>query len=236
MLGFLKRICYDFHNVRALTSVYNAHVRSHLEYASVLWNPSYDVHSDKIESVQKQYVIYALRRTIRRDSDYKLPPYSDRCSSLDLETLARRRTNSCIFFVFDLLTKYIDSPQLYDILQSIRNVPSHTYNFRVMDIFRNVFHRTNYGSSEPINSATKLFNKVDHLLVDGISRGAFRNVVKALSVIWENPTSSVSNFRALSFHSECSLYVCLCHEFSFTLQCIEIIVTINALSNCDFVS
>lgn len=181
MLGFLKRICHDFRNVKALTSIYNAHVRSHLEYASVLWNPSYDIHSDKIESVQKQFVIYALRRTIRRDADHKLPPYSDRCSSLDLETLARRRTNSCIFFVFDLLTKFINSPQLYEILQSIRNVPS--FNFRVVDVFKNVFHRTNYGSSEPINSATKLFNKVSHLLVDGISRGAFRNMVKALRTI-----------------------------------------------------
>lgn len=29
MLGFLKRVCADFHNVKELTSIYNTHVSSH---------------------------------------------------------------------------------------------------------------------------------------------------------------------------------------------------------------
>lgn len=151
MLGFLKRIRYYFRNVKALTSIYNTHVRSHLEYASVIWNPIYGVHSDKIESVQKQFVLYALRRTVRRDSEYRLPPYPLRCSTLNLESLSRRRTNSCIFFVFDVLSGNIDAPHLGEIFDSIRNVPGHSYGMRVINFFRNVFHRTNYGSSEPVN-------------------------------------------------------------------------------------
>jgi hypothetical protein len=183
MLGFAKRICADFKNTKALTSIYNAHVRSHLEYASVVWSPAYDVHCDKIESVQKQFVIYALRRSIRRDVNFRLPPYTDRCASLKLETLERRRTNSSIFFVFDILTKVIDSPQLYDLLDSIRNVPVHSYIMRAVNVFRTVYHRTNYGLNEPINAASKLFNRVSHLFVDGISREVFRKQVKALWTI-----------------------------------------------------
>lgn len=183
MLGFLKRICFDFRNPKALVSVYNAHVRSHLEYCSVLWNPSYAVHSDKIESVQKQFVMYALRRTVKRDSNHRLPPYNDRCSSLDLETLARRRENSCIFFVFDVLRKNIDAPQLLNFFESMRKVPTHTHLLRTMNFFRNVFHRTNYGSSEPMNAASKLFNKVSHMFIEGISREAFRTKIRTLSAI-----------------------------------------------------
>ena len=183
MLGFVKRICYDFRDPMALTSIYNAHVRSHMEYASVIWNPIYGVHSDKIESVQKQFIIYALRRSVKRDAEYRLPPYPVRCSTLGLESLARRRSNSCIFFVFDVLSKFIDAPQLHEVFNSIMNVPAHSYGFRVMNIFRNIFHRTNYGSSETVYSATRLFNKVSHLYVDGISRGTFRTQVRALCVI-----------------------------------------------------
>ena len=36
MLGFLKRLCAEFVDTRCLTSLYVAHVRSHLEYASVV--------------------------------------------------------------------------------------------------------------------------------------------------------------------------------------------------------
>lgn len=99
MLGFMKRVCKDFRNVRALKSVYCAHVRSHLEYASVVWFPYCKERSDMIESVQKKFLIYALRRTVSRDENFRLLPYIDRCESLGLETLSRRRTNLCALFV-----------------------------------------------------------------------------------------------------------------------------------------
>lgn len=87
------------------------------------------------------------------------------------------------FFVFDVLTKSIDYPQLLYILNSITNVPVHTYVFRALNLFKNVLHRTNYGSFEPINSASKLFKKVIDLFVDGNSRESFRIQVKALSKV-----------------------------------------------------
>lgn len=36
MLCFLKKSCAGFDNLKFLTSIYNVHVRSHLEYASVV--------------------------------------------------------------------------------------------------------------------------------------------------------------------------------------------------------
>lgn len=122
----------------------------------------------------------------------------------------------------------------------------------LLNIFRNVFHRTNYGESEPINFATKLFNNVSHLLVDGISRGSFRNQVKAstqsLLVRYELeqliPCRAcmlylcVRPMRSLTSMLESALVrrMCLCHEFSLTIE----LIMITALSsrrlyiNCDF--
>lgn len=155
MLGFLKRICYEFRDLKALTRIYIAHVRSHLEYASVIWNPIYNVHCEKIESVQKQFVICALRKSVRRDSEYRLTTLLRQIPTLGLESLARRRSNSSIFFV----SKIIDVPHLFETFNSIRNVPAHTYGLRVLNIFRNIFHRTKYGTSEPVNTVWMLFKK-----------------------------------------------------------------------------
>lgn len=60
MLGFIKRICKQFTSIEALKSVYFAHVRSYLEYASVVRHPYQLVHMNKIESIQKKFLIYAL--------------------------------------------------------------------------------------------------------------------------------------------------------------------------------
>lgn len=62
MLGFVKRICFNMSNPYALKSIYCAYVRSRLEYASIVWQPYVDVHSFKIESVQKQFVLFALSK------------------------------------------------------------------------------------------------------------------------------------------------------------------------------
>ena len=84
MLGFIKRNCKEFTNLKALTSVYSAHVRSHLEYASTVWFPGQIYRINSIESVQKKYVIYALRRSIRRDANYRLPSYISRCETSNI--------------------------------------------------------------------------------------------------------------------------------------------------------
>lgn len=60
MLGFVKRICKQFKNIQALKSVYFAHVRSYLEYASVVWHPFQLVHMNRIESIQKKFLMYAM--------------------------------------------------------------------------------------------------------------------------------------------------------------------------------
>ena len=178
MLGFLKRICKDFRNVEALKSVFFAHVRSHLEYASTVWSPYYQTHDDKIESIQKKFLIYALRRTVRRDSNYRLPPYAYRCDLVKIESLSRRRLNLCALFVFDILRGRVKAPGLSTMLRV--NEPPRP--LRDEDYFLLDHHKTNYGLFEPVTNMSRTFNLFAHLYDELVTRDQFRLRVRSLKL------------------------------------------------------
>lgn len=176
MLGFVMRSCKDFRDIRALKSVYFAHVRSYLEYASVVWHPYQDTFVNKIESIQKKFMMYALRRTVRRDENHKLPPYISRCESVGIDSLARRRVNACVFFVFDLLRGRLDAPKIkINVIQNPE--PTRTDDFLIVDQ-----HRTQYGHYEPINNMCIHFNRFSQQYSATISRDSFRNSVKSMKI------------------------------------------------------
>lgn len=173
ILGFIKRNCWEMNDVYALKSVYCCYVRSVLEYASVVWNPNYDVHSKRIESVQKQFLLFALRKLgwSRRSN---LPSYSSRCKLINLESLRARRLKSCALFAFDSVTGRIESPQL----RSLLKINEQSRMLRNNKTFRLAKHRTKYGNYEPVNNMCRIFNSVQHLCVPGISREQFKMNLK----------------------------------------------------------
>ncbi|KAG6451642.1 hypothetical protein O3G_MSEX007258 [Manduca sexta] len=58
MFGFLKRNTRDFKHVRTKIVIYNAIVRNHLEYGSLIWNPFYCIHSQRLENIQRAFTRY----------------------------------------------------------------------------------------------------------------------------------------------------------------------------------
>src|ERR1700743_1604393 len=68
-MGYIKKISNGQFGTRALKVLYTSYIRSKLEFGSVIWDPYQEVYSDDIESVQKQFVMYALGDT------YRVPPY-----------------------------------------------------------------------------------------------------------------------------------------------------------------
>jgi hypothetical protein len=91
MLGFIRRMLFEFRDPYTLRSLYTSLVRPKLEYASCVWSPFYDVHVDKVERVQRRFLRYALRNLGWTDI-YDLPPYEHRCALLRLDTLVKRRS------------------------------------------------------------------------------------------------------------------------------------------------
>lgn len=167
MLGFIKRICYNFTNVDCLKSIYFAHVRSHLEFACVVWSPDYQNHALRIESVQKQFVLFVLRRSFNR---HTLPSYQIRCGLLKIQPLIIRRNTTSSMFVFDLISSRISSP--YILGQLSFHVPSR--QLRQHFVLNIPFRRTNYAQNEPVYRLSRIFNAVSHLFDYNITRNHFK--------------------------------------------------------------
>ena len=173
-LGFMKRICKQFDDPYCLKSIYCALVRSVLEYASIVWSPGYAVYVDRIESIQKKFLLYALRHLGWRDDTFVLPPYEDRCGLISLKTLSNRRTLFALMFTFDLLTCRKNAPDILSMFDL--NIPPRS--LRVSNFFRVSQHRTNYGLFSPISSLSYTFNKFASCFDFNISRASFRRAVE----------------------------------------------------------
>lgn len=102
-LGFIKRFCYDFRDIPTLKALYYSLVQSQLEYCSTVWYPVHNIHINKIESVQKQFTMFALNEYPNESNNYRIDSYSDRLKKLDMHSLHRRRINSAMYFMYDLL-------------------------------------------------------------------------------------------------------------------------------------
>ena len=176
MLGFMMRICSDFTAASVFISLYFTHVRSHLEYAAVIWSPNYVVHINRIESVQKKFYSFLFKK-FGYYNVIKFAPYEFKCSLLNFEQLSDRRKNAKILFVFDVLTGRVDSLKLLSLLDI--NVP--VRRFRNYSFIRIPNRRTNYASFEPVLSMSSLFNEVYYLFDFGLSRYTFKKYIRNIN-------------------------------------------------------
>jgi hypothetical protein len=61
LLGFIKKRAKEFDNVWVTKQIYMTYVRSVLEFGAIIWMPYTDEYIRKIESIQKQFLLFALR-------------------------------------------------------------------------------------------------------------------------------------------------------------------------------
>lgn len=101
MIGCIKHHSNGNFTKETQRILYLAYVRSRLEFASPIWNPSAQIYKDDIEAIQKQFVIYLLQSRANATS-YRLAPYVDRCKQLDFQSLDVRRTVADAAMAFDI--------------------------------------------------------------------------------------------------------------------------------------
>lgn len=153
MMGFVIRCSKEFDDPYVTKSLYCCFVRPILEYASEVWCPHYEVHGTRIESIQKKFLLFALR-DLGWSNRFELPSYKNRLKLLHMNTLKHRREVAMVMFIFKLIKGLIDAPKLYSKLDFINNSTSAS-----VSKFYIAYHRTNYGTFEPINFMCKLFNE-----------------------------------------------------------------------------
>lgn len=172
-LGFVKRICNEFSDPLCFRSLYCALVRPILETASVVWGPYHDVWDHRIEQVQKRFVRYALRNLYWRSPE-NLPPYSERCGLLHLDTLLKRRRMDQAVFACKVLKAEIDSP--FILSQFHFNAPERS--LRPRELLFQPFHRSEYGQFEPIAFIRDTFLTTIQHYDFSDSTNTFRNKLK----------------------------------------------------------
>jgi len=151
-LGFLTRSTVNFSNIHALKTLFITLVRSHLEYATPIWNPYYEVHINSLEKIQHKFLrIINFKLNIPlEDLDY-----NSLMSRLNLQLLSDRRKYFDLIFLFKILNGSIQCPELFNFLNF--KIPS--FNCRSKDRFVHAYHRVNYTKNNTIDRIQSIGNK-----------------------------------------------------------------------------
>lgn len=157
ILAFIKRNSKNFTDPYTRKLLYVSFVRSRLDYASMVWNPFYKTHCDRIERLQRKFIKFALLPLNYSDP---LPHYISRCRLIHLETLSNRRAKSSVLFLYKLINGVIDCPLLLNKIGF--NVPIR--NLRYFEAFNVPLHRNNYSCNEPIVRSLREFNSINKIV------------------------------------------------------------------------
>lgn len=157
MSGFIKRMCRDFQAISTLKVLFNTLVRSLLEYASPVWNPTYRVHVKRIERIQKGFTRYLRFKSSScpRDSSY-----GQRLSHFKMYSLEHRRRVNDQILLYKIVNGLVSAP---DLLAELRiAVPRQKVirSGRETITFATTASRTNLGSNAPMNRLMRNYNKI----------------------------------------------------------------------------
>lgn len=159
VLGFIKRWAKDFSDPYTTKQLFTTLVRPILEYGSVVWDPFYNIYSNSIESVQKQFLLFCLRG-LGWDPNLRLPPYKSRLALIKLPTLHSRRKMLNISFLLNLINGNLSSEYLISRIHI--NIPHRQSRFFQFLIVK--YYRTNYANSDPFRRLCIEFNQFFHII------------------------------------------------------------------------
>ena len=155
-LGFIVRTCACFNNADAIKTLFQAFIRTKLEYCSLIWSTNYANQSISLEKVQRRCLKYMYnvkfgRFPSRGFDQAKLLIHNN------MSTLENRRKISAVKFLFKILHGNVDCAELL----------SHIIFFvpRIQSRYHNMFlcprAKTNVLINSPAYKMMKLANELD---------------------------------------------------------------------------
>jgi Reverse transcriptase (RNA-dependent DNA polymerase) len=169
ILGFVKRRAKEFQDPYLTKQLFNTLVLPVIEYVSPIWAPYRDVDIKRIESIQKQFLLFALRHL--GFTGPQLPPYRNRLLLIDMIPLEERRRLASALLVFDILKSNINVPELKDRL----TVNSNHYSTRSRRFLREEIHHSDFAYYEVISTGIRNFNSFAEHFDQVISKNTFKN-------------------------------------------------------------
>lgn len=170
VLSWIKRFAFYFDDPYVIKKLYITYVLPVVEYASQIWSPQFQNQIARIESIQKQFLLFALR-SLKWRHRFLLPSYKHRLLLLQMNTLHDRRIIAQISFIFQLITGGIKSESLHDKI----NFRVHQRTLRSQELLIIDFNDT-----DPYNIMRQKFNEYSNLIDLGKSNLILKNLLKEL--------------------------------------------------------
>ena len=155
LTGFVSRQMKVFKEPKISILIYNCLVRSILEYCSPVWSPGYQIHSDRLERIQKRFLYYITYNSKKCE---QLFTYDSRVDHYNMTTLQKRRKILDLMFLFKLIHGAIDAP---DILESLHfTIPRPGSRLLNRKTFSLPYCKTNLGQHSPLYRICSLYNSI----------------------------------------------------------------------------
>ena len=177
VLAFIKRWAKEFVDPYITKQLFTSLVRPILEYGSIIWDPYYKIHEERVESVQKQFLLFCLRG-LNWNPALRLPSYNDRLALIKLPTLKSRRIMLKVSFMINLIQGEVCSEFLVN--KILFNVPQRFV--RHSEPLNVQFFRSNYALADPFRRICCDFNKLFQFIDFSLSQ----NVIKVRIISYLN--------------------------------------------------
>jgi hypothetical protein len=155
MLGFVMRTGKHFESPFTFTTLYNALVRSIVEYATVIWNPHTAQQKIQVERIQHKFLSFISAKCFNRRSHEDVN-YAEIEGKLRLDTLETRRKFAEVKFTVNSFNGIIDGQTF---LQNFVLNNQQRFEMRSNKVFAPVASRTNSGRFSVFNRLMTSFNE-----------------------------------------------------------------------------
>ena len=157
MFGFIKRTMSPFKNTFVLKVLYNAYIRSCLDYCSSVWSPNTKCLINKIERVQKKFVKHLC---FLNETDFCNNRYEELCKQFQLTSLEQRRKVTDLVLFHKVLHGKVKCSNLLSCI-SLNIPPRRTRHTKALIVSKNC--RLQMRKNDFFPRTVSLVNELDEL-------------------------------------------------------------------------